>query len=573
MLIHCAFQVVLLLPVLVQDHSPVLRVPARSVDAPEGSAFVRSIMGASLVDRERAIVEQIKAGNLPPYLRELAPVTIARDGRSLTFYVAPDYLAVGSDADNFLTPLSPSAAQTIADSLDCILPTTKMVDAIHAQASVRVAPSPIPPSPAMTTVPAFQLHHAIVLSQRAGFPLGRLTAGHKKDVVITDRVFSRPGKVAIYGWHELDGRPIQPLYTGHSDRWVDYSHGIRLVSRWMVRNGERIKAEEVLGDPEWAELLSDDGPMTSLRYPPMAAEPSSTVKIAADAERLEWATWEPGVRIAIHRPKMDSKRPVLLVIYALPNGNTIEQTFGRRTNAADDWRYEIQHIGAQTRFLRQKIRNRSIVVAYLENDLKSWPAWRRKHGDAALSSLVDTLRKPFERPDTRLVLSGHSGGGAMILGYLNQLQAIPEFVERIAFLDANYAYETERHRDKLISWLNASNQHALVVLAYNDAVALLNGKAFVSASGGTWGRSRQMLADLESTYRFHKDSQGSLSRVTALDGRITFLLRENPERAIFHTVQVERNGFIESLLAGTDQQEAGYRYFGERAYSQYLEGP
>ena len=24
---------------------------------------------------------------------------------------------------------------------------------------------------------------------------------------------------------------------------------------------------------------------------------------------------------------------------------------------------------------------RSIVVAYLENDLKSWPAWRKRYGD------------------------------------------------------------------------------------------------------------------------------------------------------------------------------------------------
>jgi len=37
--------------------------------------------------------------------------------------------------------------------------------------------------------------------------------------------------VAIYGWHKLDGKPIQPLYTGHVDWYVDYSHGIRLVSR------------------------------------------------------------------------------------------------------------------------------------------------------------------------------------------------------------------------------------------------------------------------------------------------------------------------------------------------------
>ena len=43
----------------------------------------------------------------------------------------------------------------------------------------------------------------------------------------------------------------------------------------------------------------------------------------------------------------------------------------------DDWHFDIQHIGAQTRFLRQSIKGKTLVVAYLENSLKSWPAWRR----------------------------------------------------------------------------------------------------------------------------------------------------------------------------------------------------
>jgi hypothetical protein len=32
-------------------------------------------------------------------------------------------------------------------------------------------------------------------------------------------------------------------------------------------------------------------------------------------------------------------------------------------------------------------------------------------------------------------------------------------------------------------------------------------------------------------------------------------------------VQVEKNGFIESLLSGTPLEQRGYRYFGRRAYS------
>ena len=48
------------------------------------------------------------------------------------FFVAPDYLAVGTDEDYLLTPMTPMIAQRIADRLGCTLPTRKMVDDIYA---------------------------------------------------------------------------------------------------------------------------------------------------------------------------------------------------------------------------------------------------------------------------------------------------------------------------------------------------------------------------------------------------------------------------------------------------------
>lgn len=32
----------------------------------------------------------------------------------------------------------------------------------------------------------------------------------------------KTNRVTIYGWHKLDGKPIQPLFTGHVDWYVDY---------------------------------------------------------------------------------------------------------------------------------------------------------------------------------------------------------------------------------------------------------------------------------------------------------------------------------------------------------------
>jgi hypothetical protein len=183
-----------------------------------------------------------------------------------TFFVAPDYLALGSDDDFFLTPLTPLTAQAIADGLNCFLPTPKMVDDIYANAAVKLTPDPIPPSPAMTSIAVFVRHDKMVCAQRKGRPLGALVAGHKKDVVIANKVFATQGKVAIYGWHKPDGKPIQPLYTGHSASWVDYSHGIRLVSRRLLLDGKPKTIEEVLADPALANLLSNEGVMLRTRY-------------------------------------------------------------------------------------------------------------------------------------------------------------------------------------------------------------------------------------------------------------------------------------------------------------------
>jgi hypothetical protein len=544
-----------------------LDLPPRPESAPKGKAFALSLVDLPLAEREEKILAQVKAGNVPTFLRKLVPVSVTVGTVRASYFVAPDYLAVGSDDDYFLAPLTPLTAQVIADRLDCVLPTPKMVDDIYANSTVKLTPEPIPPSPAMTTVPVFLRHNERVRAARGDKPLGALVAGSKKDVVVANKVFAIPGKVAIYGWHKRDGKPIQPLYVGHASSWVDYSHGIRLVSRRMTVDGAAKTIEEVLADPQLAPLLSNEGVMRQTRYERTDLIPA--IKAAAGT-KLEAIAFAAGVRVVIDRPETDSGKPVLLIFYALPNGSTIEQTIGKAIKPGDDWHFDIQHIGAQLGFLREKITDHELVVAYLENDKKSWPAWRRAYGDARILEIVDAVRNRFNGAGTRVALAGHSGGGAFIFGYVNTVATIPDHIERIACLDANYAYETDLHRDKLTAWLKGSNAHYLVVLAYNDAVALLNGKPFVSASGGTWGRSRQMLDDLQTSVSFAKDVSSGLERSSGLNGRITFLLKENPERIVLHTVQVEKNGFIESMLAGTKLERVDYRYFGKRAYTRFI---
>jgi len=570
----------------------VLDLPPRAPNAVSGSEFARRVATLDLGERDREVYAQVMAGNVPDFLRRLCPVPARSvvEGRinSGTYYVTPDYLAVGSDDDYFLAPISPYTAQRIAEALHCTLPTPKMVNQIFFAAEVKLAPAPIPPSAAMTTVPVFRQHNDLVRAQRAeqlsAHPLGALVAGHKKDVVLTARLAANPGKVAIYGWHRTNGLPIQPLYLKHSAAWVDYSQCVRLVQQKMVANETARTVAEVLADPALAGLLSDEGPLAAVRYPtnaPLAlqtltnqASVNRLMTNAAFDERLTSFTFNPEVKVRVNLPgeaAFAAAGKVLLIFYALPNGNSTDQTAGRIPRPGDDWRFDIQHIDAQTRFLRDLIKDRAVVVVYLEAAGKSWPAWRKAHGDRQIPEIVATVKKLFPGRAVEVVLNGHSGGGSFIFGYLNAVDRIPDDVVRIAFLDSNYAYSrAQGHLDKLVKWLSSPRQPSLCVLAYNDAAALLNGTNFVSAAGGTWGKSHAMLRDLAGTFQFTSQTNAGLRKHWALDGRVQFLLKENPERKILHTVQVERNGFIHSLVSGTTNGGRGYEYFGPRAYTRWI---
>ncbi len=256
-----------------------LRLPQRSPEAPTGSAFAASIMTLSRIAREEQILAQISGGNIPCHLRDLVPLTLTETvdsvEQTITCYVLPDYLSIGSDDDYLLMPMTPLLAQAIADTTGCILPTRKMVNNIYHASPLKLRPQPIPPSAAMVTVSVFMQHNDSIRQQRrtdfAGVPLGTMVAGHKKDIVISNIIYSDlkpsvPRPVVIFGWHRSDGIPIQPLYNGHVETYADYSHGIRLVQKTALLNGLPVDLEDVLSDPKLSVLASDEGPLARPRY-------------------------------------------------------------------------------------------------------------------------------------------------------------------------------------------------------------------------------------------------------------------------------------------------------------------
>lgn len=252
-----------------QPATKAVGIPPRPANAPGGKAFAEHVVHLPPPAREAAIFEEIARGNVPDFLRKFHPITVAfasPDGTNheATYEVMSDYLAVGSDDDFFRIPMTPATATRIAEAFGCSLPTRKIVDDVYASAEVKLEPKPL--GPPRETIERFLEHHAMIEEQRKGRPLGKLIAGIKKDVVISNRLKEKPNKVAIYGWHKLDGKPIQPLYAGHADHYVDYSHGIRLVKREMTVDGKTMSVEDVLKDPNLCAAISDEG-VIDARYP------------------------------------------------------------------------------------------------------------------------------------------------------------------------------------------------------------------------------------------------------------------------------------------------------------------
>lgn len=293
-----------------------------------------------------------------------------------------------------------------------------------------------------------------------------------------------------------------------------------------------------------------------------------------DEQQMVIENSQSNTRILINAPLngFGKNKEILLIFYALPNGNSIEQTFGKKLKDGDDWHFGIQHIGAQTRYLRKVLTHQTIVVAYLEATQKSWPLWKKESPNFLYETkrIVDDVTALFKAWKTQLVLDGHSGGGRFIFNYLESVGKIPEAVKRIAFLDSNYGYEDTIHGPLIVKWLKSGKNKFLSVLAYNDSVVVFDGKPLVSPTGGTWYRSKMMKNYLSEYFHFREENKDSLLLFSSPARRIEIVLKTNPDKKIFHTTQVELNGFIHSILSGTKVEQKKYKYFGKRAYSEFI---
>ncbi|TXH08145.1 MAG: hypothetical protein E6R04_11285 [Spirochaetes bacterium] len=236
-----------------------------------GTEAIAQLLGSSRATRERLILALFqKEGSTPPFMEGLVTIKVTEGPTTIEYDVSPDYLCLGTNLDYFRVPMAPTTAQVILNKKGGLLPTKRMVDQIY-RAATKLSPKTYRPSagqPGREDTWSYGDHNRRVQEQllASGITQGTLLAGHKKDVVITNQLAKNPKKVAIYGWHDTDGKAIQPLYLGHGDFYADYSHGIRFVSKRCRVNGVERNLEEVLQDKELGPMLTGDTPLQVTRY-------------------------------------------------------------------------------------------------------------------------------------------------------------------------------------------------------------------------------------------------------------------------------------------------------------------
>lgn len=244
------------------QHKPVLNVPnLKESQKKSAHDFLDLTDSLNLNQRQEIAVDWILDGNIPDYIKKMTPVIFVNSKKdTATVWATNDYLSVGNNQYFLRIPLSLPSAQVIANQLGMYLPTSVMVDSIYAQASIQLAPQPMKPGKQMRSNDYYQKHHKKIEEQilAKNSSQNRLIAGHKKDVVVTNEMKLKPGKVAIYGWYRGNQDPIQPLSLVHGKNYEDYSHGLRLIYPVAKVKDQEISLKKLLKDENWSLVLSEE---------------------------------------------------------------------------------------------------------------------------------------------------------------------------------------------------------------------------------------------------------------------------------------------------------------------------
>ncbi len=249
-----------------------INLPERQANAMTGTEFFNYVQKKSGTYREKQIYQEIVEGNIPNKLKTLKPITFISkvNGKQhkITFFVMKDFFAIGSDQDFVRVPMNLPTALKLCKKLNMVLPTSRMVDIISASADYRLSSIVLPPSSHMAETFYYEKHSKLLKYDELTSPFvnndrNSLIDGHKKSIIMSKKLFSNPDRIAIYGWSGKSKKNIQPVSIFHQKNYVDYSHGLRLVSNRAIFDGKEVNLTQFL-QSQYAEMLSDEGILKQL---------------------------------------------------------------------------------------------------------------------------------------------------------------------------------------------------------------------------------------------------------------------------------------------------------------------
>lgn len=257
----------LLFKFILPSYAQTVSLPIHSKGNIKGVEINQLLNSYPQSERDSITIKLFLDGNFPSFLENLSEIKLNwlnefGEQEEASYYVLSDYISLGTNKDFVRIPMTPNSVQKLADSLGFYLSNTKICDDVYKQALVKL--EPIPMTSERTSYETYVHHNDLIEKQRMG--QNGLIAGIKKDVISTSRLDSVEGMVAIYGWHRLDGRPIQSVYIKHADYYVDYSHGVRLVYPYLFWKGQKISFKDVLKNFRLKSLISHEEGMDYYRY-------------------------------------------------------------------------------------------------------------------------------------------------------------------------------------------------------------------------------------------------------------------------------------------------------------------
>lgn len=174
---------------------------------------------------------------------------VTSDG--ILLLVSNDYMGI----DGCPLPMSAPLATRVARTHLALLPTKVLVDQIVFSGNAHRIHAY---EHEIRNIDTWKEIHEQCLKEYG--PPGELRAGHRKDVI---RHPAAQDRLVIYGWHGSKGGPIQKVNNvDHDQMYMDYSHGIRLVTSNM---GVPYLENLYRTGHSW---VSDVGPIAP-EYPPM----------------------------------------------------------------------------------------------------------------------------------------------------------------------------------------------------------------------------------------------------------------------------------------------------------------